>query len=266
MRIRYQSMTAFAEVGAYASTLQRHAAEVASAGVAIEFRGVDPAVYGSLVPGDIFPYPYAKHLVADQALEACFQAAREGCDAFVIGSFSEPHLRSSRAAVDIPVLSMPESSFLTGCSLAERFALITLSPHYARRVSEVVARHGMQPRVAGIFPLGEGLTERDLNAALTHPDAVLGAFHDAATRAIAAGADLLLPAEGILNEVIYANRIVRIGGAAVMDCVGVTLLHAEMQVAMKRRLGLGPGRVWSYPMADPAMVATLRRNVGRSDY
>jgi Asp/Glu/hydantoin racemase len=266
MRIRYQSMTAFAELGTYAETLKRHANEVISAGVSVEFRGVDPGVYGRLVPGDIFPYPYAKHLVADQALEACFQAAADGCDAFVIGSFSEPHLRCSRAAVDIPVLSLPESSFLTGCSLAERFALITLSPHYARRVSEVVARHGMQSRVAGIFPLGDALTERELSAALTQPDEVLRAFHDAAAQAVAAGADLLLPAEGILNEVMYLNRLASIDGASVMDCVGVTLLHAEMLVAMKGRLGLGPGRLWSYPMASPEMVAELRRNIGRPDY
>jgi hypothetical protein len=263
MRICYQSMTAFAAMGAYAERLRDHAAQVVLPGTKVHFQGLDPALYGGLVPGDVFPFPYLKHLIQDAALECCVQAAAQGFDAFVIGSFSEPHLRQSRSAVDIPVLSMPETAFFTACSLAEKFALITLSPKYARRVSEVVARHGMGPRLAGIFSLGADLGEREASGALDDPAAMLAAFDAAARQAIAAGADMLLPAEGILNEVVFANRVTCIEGAAVMDCVGVTLLHAEMLVRAKRALGLGYGRAWSYPLATPAMQAALRRQAGK---
>lgn len=263
MRLLYQSMTAFAAMGAYASQLRAHAAKVVLPETEVTFQGVDPALYGSLVPGDIFPYPYLKHLVQDAALEHCVAAEAQGFDAFIIGSFSEPHLRQSRSAVDIPVLSMPESAFLTACSLAERFALITLSPHYARRVSEVVVRHGMASRVAGIFSLGATFGEREASAALDHPGPMLEAFTGAARQAIEAGADVLLPAEGILNEVVFANGVTRMDGAVVLDCVGVTLLHAEMMVRARATMGLGYGRAWSYPLAPPDLQAQLRRNAGR---
>ena len=263
MRLLYQSMTAFADMGAYAGTLRAHAARVVLPSTEVTFQGVDPALYGSLVPGDVFPYPYLKHLVQDAALECCVQAEAQGFDAFIIGSFSEPHLRQSRSAVDIPVLSMPESAFLTACSLAEKFALITLSPKYARRVSEVVARHGMGPRLAGIFSLGDDLGEREASGALDDPGPMIDAFAKAAQQAIDAGADVLLPAEGILNEVVFANGITRIGGAAIMDCVGVTLLHAEMMVRARLTTGLGYGRAWSYPLAPPALQAQLRRTARR---
>lgn len=263
MRICYQSMTAFSDMGAYAARLRDHAASVAAPGTEVHFQGLSPSLYGGLVPGDVFPYPYLKYVVQDAALEACVQAERQGFDAFVIGSFSEPHLRQSRSAVDIPVLSMPESAFLTACSLAERFALVTLSPKYARRVSEVIARHGMGQRVAGTFTLGEDIGEREASAALDDPRDMLAAFDAAASQAIAAGADMLLPAEGILNEVIHAGALREVRGAAVMDCVGVVLLHAEMLVRARQSLGLGYGRAWSYPLAPADIQARLRRNAGR---
>lgn len=260
MRICYQSMTAFSAMGAYAETLARHARAVVMPDTEIHFQGLRPSLYGHQVPGDVFRFPYIKHLIQNEALECCVQAAAQGFDAFVIGSFSEPHLRQSRSAVAIPVISLPESAFLTACSLAEKFALITLSPHYARRVSEVVARHGMAPRLAGIFSLGDDLGEREASRALDHPASMLEAFEVAARQAVAAGADMLLPAEGILNEVIADNRVITAAGAAVMDCVGVALLHAEMLVRARRVLGLGYGRAWSYPLAPAAMQAEMRAN------
>jgi hypothetical protein len=265
MRICYQSTTALSDMGSYAQRLRQHAAEVLLPDTSVHVQGIDPALYGDLVPGDIYPYPYLKLMIQDAALECCVQAEAQGFDAFVIGSFSEPHLRQSRSAVDIPVISLPESAFLTACSLAERFALVTLSPKYARRLTEVVARHGMGPRLAGIYTLGEGLDERGASAALDDPRDVLSALDRVAAEALAAGADLLLPSEGILNEVIYANRVSQLQGAAVMDCVGVALMHAEMFVRARRTMGLTYGRAWSYPLPPPALRATMRRNAGLPD-
>jgi allantoin racemase len=167
--------------------------------------------------------------------------------------------------VDIPVVSLPETAFLIACSLAERFALVTLSPSYARRLTEVVARHGMAPRLAGIYTLGEGLDERGASAALDDPRPLLGALDRAAAEAVAAGADLLLPSEGILNEVLYANQVRQVQGAAIMDCVGLALMQAEMFVRARRTMGITYGRAWSYPLAPPALQARMRRNAGLPD-
>ena len=55
-------------------------------------------------------------------IENAIKAEREGYDAFVLGSFSEPFLREIRSAVDIPVASVVESSVLVGCSLGHYVA------------------------------------------------------------------------------------------------------------------------------------------------
>lgn len=264
IRIRYQSNTAFDDLPGYAAALRAHAKAILGKEVEVEFNGLPAAIFGGSLPGEVLGYPYLKHMVQDAALEACFQAERTGIDAFIIGSFSEPLLKASRSAIDIPVLSLPESALLIGCSLAERCALITLSPAQSKRVTEIVERHGMQSRTIGCCDLGGQFSEAALEAALRSPAKVLAAFEEAGRRAIAEGADLLIPAEGILNEVVYSNRLQRVGNAAVMDCVGVVLMHAEMMVKARRVLGLGVGRQWSYPKASPELVNTLRRGTGRT--
>jgi hypothetical protein len=68
----------------------------------------------------------------------------------------------------------------------------------------------------------------------------------------------LIPAEGLLSEVLYRERVRTIEGATVLDCIGSALLHAEMLVAMKRRLGLGVGRRWGYAKPPADLLAELR--------
>ena len=264
IRIHYQSTTSFDDLPGYAAALRAHARDLFGKTVEVEFDGLPAQIYGGAMPGEVLGYPYLKHMVQDAALEACFQSERAGFDAFIIGSFSEPLLKASRSAIDIPVLSLPESALLIGCSLAERCALITLSPGQTKRVTEIVERHGLQSRTIGCHDMGGQFGEAALEAALRSPDKVLAAFTEAARGAIAAGADLVIPAEGVLNEVVYSNRLRRIGNACVMDCVGVVLMHAEMMVRARRVLGLEVGREWSYPKARPELVNTLRRGTGRT--
>lgn len=264
LRFHYQSNTSFDSLPRYAAALRAHARSVLGEVADVAFHGLPDHLFGGALPGQVLRYPYLKHLVQDAALEACLQAARSGVDAYIIGSFSEPLLQASRSAVDIPVLSLPESALLVGCSLAQRCALITLSPRQSKRVDEVVERHALQARSAGCFDLGGRFSEADLEAAMDDTAAVAQAFEEAGRRAIEAGADLLIPAEGLLNEVVHAHGLHRVGGAAVMDCVGVVLLHAEMMVRARRVLHLGVGREWSYPLAGADLVAQVRQGSGRA--
>lgn len=162
------------------------------------------------------------------------------------------------------MLSLPESALLTACTLAERFALVTLSPRQSVCVDEVIDRHALHARSAGCFDLGGRFSEADLEAIMggSPADALVAAFEETGPRAMAAGADLLIPAEGLLNEVIHRQGLHRIGGGAVMDCVGVALLHAEMIVRAGRVLHLGFGREWSYPVAARGLKAQVRAGSG----
>ena len=262
MRIWYQSMAPLYSLGAYLEALQAHAAAVCSEGTEVVFNGASEHLYGTMIPQDIVRYPYAKHVVQREALEFCWQAEQQGFDAIVLGSFSEPYLTEARSLVEIPVVSMPESTLLVACSLAPRFALVALSQRSAVRNRALVSRHGLEGRLTGVHALPSPWGESELNEALEAPDRLVADFEAAATKAVAEGADLLVPAEGVFNEVLFKHGVRRFQDATVIDCVGTSLLYAELLVNLARRVGIGVGRAWAYARPPAEMLTQIRKHAG----
>jgi Asp/Glu/hydantoin racemase len=257
-RFWYQSLAPIGGLAHYRQALEQHAREACPDDVDVVFNGVREARYHGRLPAEVHRYAYAKLVLQMDSIAFGLQAEREGFDAYIIGSFSEPFLAETRSVLDIPVVSLAEASLLTACSLAEQFALITLSPAYARRVRSVVKRHGLEGRLSGIYALSTAYDEAGVDAAFPSPRALIDDFTAAAQQAVESGADALIPAEGLLSEVVYRERVRTIAGAAVLDCVGAALLHAEMLVNMKRRLGVGVGRRWAYAKPPADLLAELR--------
>lgn len=257
-RFWYQSMAPIRGLPHYRQALEKKAREACPEGVEVAINGVREERYHGRLPGEVHRYPYAKLVLQLDAIEFGMRAEREKFDAYIIGSFSEPLLAETRSVLTIPVISLAEASLLTACSLAEQFALITLAPSYARRLRGVVRRHGLEKRLTGVFAMSAARDEADVEAAFASPQALIDDFTAAAQKAVEGGADAVIPAEGLLSEVLYANRVTTIAGATVLDCVGAGLLHAEMMVNAKRRLGLGVGRRWAYATPPADLLAELR--------
>lgn len=262
MRIWYQSAAPLASLPNYLAALQHRAAKVCSEGVDVFFNGVTEERYEGRLPAEVLKYAYAKLVLPAETIDFARSAEQEGFDAFVIGSFSEPFLPEIRSMVDIPVISLPEASLLLACSMAEQFALVTLAPSNARRLTAVVRRHGLERRVLGVYALPNPVDEGALERALREPNAVIADFKAVASAAIEAGADVVVPAEGILNLIMHENGIESIDEATIQDSVGAALLYAELLVNLKRRTGQGVGRHWAYAMPSPELKAQLDRHRG----
>ena len=258
-RFWYQSMAPIRGLPHYRQALEKHAGE-ACPEAEVSFNGVREERYQGRLPAEVHRYPYAKLVLQLDVIEFAMRAEREKFDAFVIGSFSEPFLAETRSVLSIPVVSLAEASLLLACSLAEQFALVTLSPAYARRVRGVVRRHGLESRLSGIYSLSKHLDEAGVDAAFASPQPLIDDFSAAAEQAAAGGADCLIPAEGLLSELLYANKVKTIGGATVLDCIGAALLQAQMLVTAGRRLGLGVGRRWAYAKPPADLLNFLREN------
>jgi allantoin racemase len=262
LRIWHQSGAPFGEMGAYAERLTHHVRGIVSAGTEVEFHGLEPAGYAGRAPADVLKYAYARHVILGAILESCLRAERAGFDAVAIASYSDPFVGEARSVVDIPVVSMAESTMLIACSVACRFALVTLTPENVWRLREMVERHGLERRLSGIHPLEPRTTEHQLVAAFDDPNEVIAAFTRTARYAIELGADLVIPAEGMLNEVLYAHRCHRVDDVPVLDCVGTTFLHAELMVRLRRTSQLTVGRAWEHARPDAELLAGLRRAAG----
>lgn len=258
LRLWYQSMTDIAQYPQYRSSIEAHARKVVDGSTEIEVHGLLRGTYGALAPVEVLKYPYAYQVILEQVLGNCIRAQDQGYDAIVLGSYSEPFLREARCAVDIPVVSMAESTLLVACSVSAKAGLVTLSDDIAWMAERTVEKHRLTDRIATIQVLEPAVTERELIAAFTDPGPTLEAFATAARKVIRDHADVVIPAEGVLNELLFANEVHNIDAASVMDCVGVTLLFAEMMTNLRARTGLKAGRRWEYPMAPPEVHELLR--------
>ncbi len=256
MRFWYQSMTNLGRLPNYKDSLQRHALRVCQEGVEVSVHGMSEAWFAEHMPTEMYRYAYAKHVIQNEVFGICRRAQAQGYDAVILGSFSEPFLGEIRSLLDIPVVGMAESSMLLACSLAEQFSLIAIGTAQLVRLRHVIERHGLGNRLRDIVPLEHPVHEKELDDAFRNPRAVIDEFTAAAKKAVDAGADVVIAAEGVLNEVMFWNDVKSIDGATVLDAVGASLLYAELMVNMKRKMGMGVGRRWAYaiPPADVLKV------------
>lgn len=256
MRIWHQSMTELDHNPAYRAALQSHVDRVAGPGTEVVLHGLAPGTYGA-APADVLRYPVLYHRILGQVLPLFERAESEGFDAVAIGSYSEPFLREARSMLDIPVTSMAESTLLTGASIARRSGLVTISAEIAWMARDIVSANRLEDRVAGVWTIVPAINEAQLGRAFAEPAQTLAAFTAAARTAIEAGSDVIIPAEGVLNELVVAHGLTEIDGVCVMDAVGVVIAHAQMLATLAARTGLHAGRRWHYPKPPAGVLAQL---------
>lgn len=251
MRIWYQSMTELDRVPDYARVLGDHIATSSPDGVAVELVGLPPGTYGGRPPMEVLAYPLGFHRALTPVLDNVECAARDGYDAFLMGSFVAPMLREARSAVDIPIASMAESVILTAHSLSRRIGLVCISDAQVATATDLLESVGLMGRIAAVRSIDTPATEDVVAQALGTTTGAGGeleeSFVRACTSVVSAGADLVVPAEGILSEVVRTRRIRSVGGAPVLDCVEVSIAHVVMLARLFRSGAVGMGRLVSYP-------------------
>jgi hypothetical protein len=81
------------------------------------------------------------------------------------------------------------------------------------------------------------MDEIALSAAIKEPAEFLSMFAEAARRGIDRFGDVIVPAEGIMNEILFAHDVKELDGVSVMDSTAVAWLHAEYMVKLARATG-----------------------------
>jgi len=257
VRIWHPSVNELDHLDVYRQALGKHANEVLGQDGEVEIHGLPSGSYGGQSPTAVLSNAYAYHRILDRVLENAVEAERRGYGAFVIGSFSEPLLREIRSAVDIPVAALTESALLVGCSLGKLLAPISNAPAVLWMVRTAVDKHGLGARVLEVQAIEPPLEEPALAAAYADPAPVIRAFEVAAERAVARGADVIIPAEGVLAELLYSHGARSIAGAVVLDVFGTAWAYALMLARLWSRTGLRVGRSWHYRRDDPELIQRL---------
>jgi allantoin racemase len=258
IRIWHQAMAELDDLPAYKMALAAHAPRVVRGDTEVVLHGATPGSYLGMPPAQLMKNPYIKGLIQIQIVDHCRTAEAEGYDAVAVATFAEPFLHECRSAVSIPVAAMSECALMISCSLARQFALVSLTGKHVYRARALVSGHGLTSRVSGFYALEPAVTEHDVNAAFEDPAALLENFTRVARRAIAEGADAIIPADGLLAELIATYGERRIDDVPVLDMLGAVLSQAELMVQLRRTTGLEVGRAWSYPMASADLIEKVR--------
>ena len=259
MKLWHQSFTDLSSLPGYASMLAELGRRVCSPGTSLDLHGVMPGTYPpGVAPVDLGGYRWVMEMIQHQVIENCIRAEREGYDAVAISCFADPGLELVRSLVDIPVVSSLETALLVTSTIGRRPGLLTLDDSMVRMMERLVGDYGFRERLAGIDQLRPPLTELDLDKGFSGSAELVARFRENARRLIAQGADVLIPAEGVLNALMVRNGLVEVDGVPVLDSYGAVLAMAEMLVHLKQRTGLTASRIGAYAKPPGSTVEHIR--------
>lgn len=184
-------------------------------------------------------------------------------DAFVSLNSTDPALVEAREVLDIPVLGFLETAAHMACMMGRKFALITPNPKFALSYEQKLTLYGLNGRLASIEAMNiPNLT--DYRQAYIHADAyqrVMNEWDAAARRAIAAGAEVLIPCGS--HAVLTARRgLKEIDGALIVDGLAMLIKMAETMVKLHKIMGGVVSRKMLYQKPDPDVLERAKKDYG----
>lgn len=243
MKIWYQSTLNFAQHPNYEKALAAHFRRVASPGTEVVLNGRKSAFGSDLGGHDVIGSPIMYHTVVAPAFVRSLLAAEQaGADAFVVASFSEPILSELRSLANIPVVSMPEASFMAAAMSAPKVGFVTLNQFVVPFIEKSISQHKWKDRVTGIHLIEGEVSEAELDTKFSAPGPYLERLAAGVREAIAAGAQVVIPAEGVLGVMAAENGLREVDGVPVIDAIGTPILFAELAVALRERTGVAQSR------------------------
>lgn len=261
MRIWYQSLIEPSLVPTYFEGMAARARGIARAGVEVLFHGMPEGTYGGRVPADVVIYPYIMSLHHQFILDNALRAEAAGCDAFAIGSIQDPAIEEARSLVDIPVVGYGESAAHLACLLGDRFCIIAFQPGLGELFDRRIRLLDLGRRA--LPTLFMDIEFNDVTRGLQDPAHLADRFMTAARRAVALGAEAIIPGQLYLSEAVAGAGITRVDEVPVVDALAATLKMAEVMVDLKR-LGISATRRgFFHARPAPAMVEHARRVHGR---
>lgn len=256
MRIWHQSFTVLDDVPHYRDALQRHLTSQAAEGTTVELHGMRPGTYPSAYPGTHIGYAYLAGLHKEQFVAAALRAQDEGYDAFLIATIPDTAYEEVRSLVDIPVVAFGQTSVLVAGMLGDCVGIVNFIAALEPQLRRNLRNYRLESLVGPITQVDAAFT--DVMAAYDDPQPLLDAFAVAARRAIAAGANVVVPGEGPLNVFLADQGVTRIDDVPVLDSLGTCVRVAELRAA-QHRAGLVPARTGFHHAQPPRALVDAAR-------
>jgi len=263
LRIWYQGFLDLATVPPYRDSLERHAAAILRPGTEVAIHGMPPGSFTGTSPAEVARHPYTTSLYTEQLVTNVRRAEAEGYDAVAVGIVQNPGLREMRTLVDIPVVGYGESAMHLACLLGRRFSVLAFNPALLELLEEQIDLYGLRSRAAPTIRIE---TQYEIVArGFEEPEPLVAAFQEAARRALESGADVLIPGQMVLAEILWQQGVRRAEEAPVVDALAAALKSAELLAELRRDSGVWHSRrgFWGARPAE-SLVESARERYLRS--
>ncbi|MBN1627819.1 MAG: hypothetical protein JW944_14970 [Deltaproteobacteria bacterium] len=211
-------------------------------------------------------YSYMDYLNSTTAFYAAAHAEEEGFDAVMIACAGDPMLWEIRQALNIPVVSIGESSMIMSTMMGYKFGLVAISPYNIIGQEHNISKYGLRDRSVGVRAIPESGDEQVM--AMQDAHHTIEAFKKVARELIYDGAEIIIPGCALMSPAMrfapgaekeYPNGLTEVDGVPVADVVGDTIKMAEMLVSLKKA-----GSSWISRKALYAQPTPLAKEHGQA--
>ncbi|WP_327090797.1 aspartate/glutamate racemase family protein [Nonomuraea sp. NBC_01738] len=234
MRIWFQKHTVEGRSPLLDKLYAEHLGKVAAPGTTIEIHTLPPRTYETELPEHLVGYGRLGLMFGDYFTRTAVTAERAGCDAWISGAGQDPGLAAARCHATIPVVGYGEAAWHASRLERCRLGVLGFIPHLAEPITANLRAAGAWLASYQVIEDGAFAVQRALAEDF---DPFVAAYTGAAARAAAAGAQWLVPAEGIPNEILVHLGITELHGLPVIDPGGLAVKTAE-HLAGLRALGI----------------------------
>jgi allantoin racemase len=264
MKLFYQSMGVArrSATGLYAQSLKRLLDRSAAFGTSVDVYGVSE---GAAIADQ---YRYLEHVDTQEILSNGLRAEKEGYDAFLIGNIFDPGLHELREALNIPVLGLCESSIHLACMMGPGFSIVNVNPKFVRKVTENIAGAGLTGRLVSIehMQVERGAVLDSAFEDDTLRQMVVDQFTAAARRGIARGAEVVIPAGGIVMSILAKSEVHAVDKAPIVNGVIGLLKVAELAVQIRQLTGFFTSKTMMYAPPTSNLLRDIRQSYGSDLY
>jgi allantoin racemase len=246
MRVWWQSSTPLhsERMTDYRTHLVSHLESVKRPDTDITYSGVED---GSLAL-DFDAVVSLNSMAPGGVLHKIIQADAEGYDVVAIGCMLDPALAEARELVDIPIVSLGETTLLVSCMLGQTVSGVAFSDKQALRYTRQAHDMGLRDRVVPFESLG--IDFPTLAAGFRNPDPMVDGFRRAASRLVEQGVEVVIPACATLDLFLAEAGMDEVDGARVLHA-DATLLKIAETWADLGKLGVTVSRKLRYQGPRP---------------
>lgn len=231
MRIWFHKHTVEGRLPLLDQWYREHLDAIAAPGTTVDIKTLPADTYPDRTPFGLVGHHSAQVLFSRHFSESALVAEREGYDAWVIAAGQDPGLRDARHLASIPTLGYGETAFFLSALTGQRFGVLGFMPPLEEPIRANIRQYRLESSLSSyeVVPGGWDSVHRSLEGDF---DEFVEVYSAAALRAAKAGAEVIIPAEGIPNEILWHLGIHELHGLPVIDPAGLAVKLAETLVQL----------------------------------